>query len=253
MHVLRLECAGDERERVIAELWERGTLGMVENDAAVSAFFDRPFDASKWPGARWEPADDRDWIEVAQSQWEPLVVGSRFYLVPSWCADPTPPGRLRLEMQPGLACGTGWGQATQLTLEAMENRLHPEMAVLDLGTGSGILSVAAALLGASRVYACDIDPDAAAVAQARFRSEAVDVGLFIGSVESVRTAAVDLVVANISAEALVALAPDMERVLKPGGGAVLGGFTNIDTADVRAAYGGHGVALEKGEWRTLAW
>lgn len=258
MHVLRLECRALENDRLIAELWERGTRGVIEDDlpgggVALRAFFDDPFDASEWGPARWEAAEDRDWVEVAESQWEPLLVGAKFYLAPCWRADPTPPGRLRLEMQPGRACGTGWGPATRLALEAMESRLRPGMTVLDVGTGSGILAVAAALLGAGRVYACDIDFAAACAARDRFRSEGIEVGLFAGSVRAVRAAAVDFVVANINAEALASLAPEIERILRPGGGAALTGFPSRRLASVRAAYGGRGTVLEKDEWRAIVW
>jgi hypothetical protein len=106
MLVLRLECPAGVRDRLIAEFWERGTAGVIDEDlpgggSALRAFFDQRFEATEWAdyGARWEPAEDRDWIGVAQARWEPLLVGSRFYLAPSWRADPTPPGRLRLEMQ----------------------------------------------------------------------------------------------------------------------------------------------------------
>ncbi|HEY1204819.1 MAG: 50S ribosomal protein L11 methyltransferase [Bryobacteraceae bacterium] len=258
MYVLRLECPAVEKDRLIAGLWERGTRGVIEEDlpgggVELRAFFDDPFDASEWGSARWEPAEDRDWVEVAQSQWEPLLVGARFYLAPSWRADPTPPGRVRLEMQPGRACGTGWGPATQLALEAMESRVRPGTTVLDVGTGSGILAVAAAPLGASRVYACDIDFEAACVARDRFRSEGIEVGLFAGSLKSMRAAAVDFVVANINAEALAGLAPEIERILKPCGGAALTGFPVRNLPRVRAAYGGRGMVLEKDEWRAIVW
>ncbi len=258
MHVLRLDCRSAEKDRLIAELWERGTRGVIEEDrpggvVGLRVFFDDRFDASEWGPARWEPAEDRDWAGVAQSQWEPVLVGAKFYLAPSWCADPTPPGRLRLEMQPGQACGTGWGPATQLALEAMESRLRPGMTVLDVGTGSGILAVAAGLLGAGRVYACDIDFEAACAARDRFGREGIQVGLFTGSLRAVRAAAADFAVANINAEALAGLAPEIDRILKPDGGAALTGFPGRNLVRVRAAYSGRGTVLEKGEWRALVW
>jgi ribosomal protein L11 methyltransferase len=138
-----------------------------------------------------------------------------------------------------------------LALEAMESQLRPGMSVLDLGTGSGILAVAAALLGAGRIYACDIDFDAAGVARDRFRNEGIEVGLFAGSVRAIRAAAVDFVVANINAEALASLAPEIDRILKPGGGAALTGFPVRNLEAVRAAYRGRGTVMEKDEWRCV--
>jgi ribosomal protein L11 methyltransferase len=255
MHVLRIECRAEDKDRLLAELWERGTLGVIEDDLAgggalLRAFFDAPFDVR---GGRWEPAEDRDWVAVAQSQWEPLLVGARFYLTPPWCTDPAPVGRLRLEMRAGLACGTGWAPATQLALEAMETRVLPGMTVLDIGSGSGILTVAAELLGAARVYACDVDLDAVAVARDRFRSEGLAAGLFAGSAGAVLSGAVDFVVANIDAPVLAALAPEIGRILKPGGHAALGGFTAADLARLREAYPARATVLERSEWRLLAW
>lgn len=243
MYVLRLECPASARDLLVAELWERGTTGIFEEDlpggrCSLQAFFDAPFESPSWTefGPVWSQAEDRDWVAVAQSLWQPLLVGSRLFLAPAWCHDPTPPGRIRLEMQPGQACGTGWGPATQQALEAIERRLLPAATVLDLGTGSGILAVAAARLGAGQVYACDIDPAAARIARERFRKEDLDVGLFIGSLRAVASASLDLLVANINAETLLALAPEIERVLKPAGTAVLAGFTLRDLPRLRATF-----------------
>ena len=167
VYVLLIECSFADKELLLAELWERGTSGVVEQDLPggghlLRGFFDERFDAGEWAarGARWEQVEDRDWVEVSQSQWKPVLVGARFFLAPEWRHDPTPAGRIRLEMRPRLACGTGWGAATQLALEGLERKLRPGATVLDLGTGSGLLAVAAARLGAGRIYACDIDPEA---------------------------------------------------------------------------------------------
>ena len=258
MHVLRLECSAQEKDRLIAELWERGTAGITEEDApgarsCLAAFFEEPInvaDLAAWQ-PRWEPVEDRDWVQASQSQWSPLLVGERFYLVPAWSRDPAPPGRFRLVMDPGQACGSGWHPATQLCLEAMERHVFPGAAVLDLGTGSGILTVAAALLGAGPIYACDIDPDAALVACSRLRQEGVAAGLFVGSARSVRSASIDVVVSNINAETLLDLAPEIARIRKPAGRAILSGFPRRHLDRVRAAFPAHTAILEKEDWVAL--
>src|ERR1700738_1813831 len=89
---------------------------------------------------------------------QPMTVGARFFLVPEWRDDPTPAGRFRIAVNPGQAFGTGVHETTRLCLEAIEEFVRPGSAVLDVGTGSGILARAAALLGAKRVYGCDVDP-----------------------------------------------------------------------------------------------
>ena len=111
------------------------------------------------------------------------------------------PGRFRLEINPGMQCGTGQHPCTRLCLEAMERIIQPGDRVLDVGTGSGILSIAAKMLGAAIVVACDIDPTAA--------REAV---FFIGSVDAVRSGAFDVVVANISDVVIGELKAEFERV-----------------------------------------
>jgi ribosomal protein L11 methyltransferase len=250
MLALHLECSAEEKDRLIAELWQQGTAGIVEEDAPggrarLAAFFDEPIataDLAAWK-PRWETVPDRDWVQVSQSQWSPLEVGARFYLVPAWSQEPAPPGRIRLVMNPGQACGTGWHPATQLCLQAMERHVAPGSSLLDLGTGSGILAVAAALLGASPVYACDIDP--AAVFAAHLPN------LFLGSARSVRSASLDLVVANINAEALVALAPQIARIRKAASRLILSGFRRPDLERVQAAFPAHTDLIEQEGWIAL--
>jgi ribosomal protein L11 methyltransferase len=129
------------------------------------------------------------------------LVGSKFFVVAPWRTDATPAGRFRLEINPGLQCGTGQHPCTRLCLEALEQIVKPGDSVLDVGTGSGILSIAAKLLGAGRVIACDIDPDAARV-----------VPFFVGSVDAVRTRSFDIVVANINEAVVEDLREEFERV-----------------------------------------
>ena len=120
-------------------------------------------------------------------------VGKRFFLAPPWCDQPTPAGRF------GSRSIRGWPAdrrhpATQLALEAIERHIRPGDAVADIGTGSGILAAAAALVGAGRVVACDVDPDAVRIAHER-----VQLPMFVGSAGAIRSAWADVVIANIDA------------------------------------------------------
>jgi ribosomal protein L11 methyltransferase len=191
----------------LPDLYEAGTLGIIEHDGWVEAFFETYETAANFGDPHEAP--DVDWVQQTHDAWPPLLVGEKFFLVPPWCSEPTPPGRFRLEMNPGMQCGTGQHPCTQKCLEAMERIVKPGDFVLDVGSGSGILSIAARLLGAGRVIACDIDPEAY-----------VD---FIGSVDAVRSNSFDVVVANINEEVISAMRPDFERVAHAR---ILSGFQN---------------------------
>lgn len=186
---------------LIAELYEAGTTGIIEHDGWIEAFFDDREVAARFGDP--VPADSTDWVQHTYDAWPPLLVGERFFVVAPWRSDPTPAGRLRLELDPGMQCGTGQHPCTQLCLEAMERIIRPGDAVLDVGSGSGILSIAAKLLGAGRVVACDIDPDAAKM-----------VPFFVGSADAVRSGSFDLVVANINETVIEDLRAEFERVAR---------------------------------------
>jgi len=218
-----------EREDYLAaELWEAGTAGIVEENGRLRAFFDAALDSAELlrrfaefsPELRQEAPID--WAQVSRDSWPPLRIGP-FFLVAPWRAEATPQGLLRLEVNPGMACGTGRHPATQLCLEAIGRHTRPGCSVLDIGAGSGILSSAAALLGAGRVVGCDIDPDAVAITR-----EHVATLLFTGSAEAIRSAWADVVVANIDAATIERIAAEMERVRKPESTLILSGFPSSD-------------------------
>jgi ribosomal protein L11 methyltransferase len=191
-----------------------------------------------YPGSAVRDEEERDWVQSARDLLQPMEVGERFYLVPEWRDDPTPAGRFRISVNPGMAFGTGVHETTRLCIEALEQYLKPGMRVLDVGTGSGILARAATLLGAERAYACDTDPVAVEIAGRGF----------VGSVNAVAAGVVDVAMANISPEAIVALAPDLLRVLRPGGVLLASGFELHEVGQVKAGLPTPREVREKGNW-----
>ena len=157
-------------------------------------------------------------------------------------------------MDPGMAFGTGTHPTTQLCLEALERHLRPADTVLDLGAGSGILARGAALAGAGRIYACDIDADAAAVAHRALEGRA---HVFAGSLRSLRPACVDLILANINAETLVSLAGAIAGVLRPAGRVIISGFLSRQQERVYGRFTEAGLSLlgtaEKEGWAAMVW
>jgi ribosomal protein L11 methylase PrmA len=199
-------------ELLTLRLWEAGTLGITEGDGFIDAFFEDLNVASQFGDP--QAVEEQDWVARTQEAFPPLLVGEKFFLAPPWRTEPTPPGRLRLVINPGAQCGTGYHRCTQLCLEAMERIIRPGDSVLDVGSGSGILSIAATLLGAGRVVACDIDPDALR-----------PVPFFVGSVDAVRSNTFDLVVANINEDVVGSMRADFERVAPKR---ILSGFQDDD-------------------------
>jgi ribosomal protein L11 methyltransferase len=246
MFSLEIECDPEDRDLLIADLWDRHSAGIVElSSSRVRAFFEDTEDRSEllqlFPGSILRTEENRDWVQAARDLLQPMEVGRRFFLVPEWREDPTPAGRFRIAVNPGMAFGTGVHETTQLCLEALEEFVWPGARVLDVGTGSGILAQAAALLGAGQVYACDTDPIAVEIAG----------NGFIGSVDAVAAASMDVVVANISPKAIVQLAPNLVRVLRPHGVLLASGLEIPEVEQVKLALPPAREVRRKGNWALI--
>jgi len=176
---------------------------------------------------------DRDWVRATQSQFGPIAIGRGFWIVPSWCELPEP-GAIALELDPGLAFGTGSHPTTRLCLEWLRDAITGGETVLDYGCGSGILAIAAAKLGARRVAGTDVDPQALAASAANAQANGVEARFVVP--DRLGTGENDIVVANILANPLILLAPALAARTKAGGRIALSGILEAQADEVAAAY-----------------
>lgn len=209
---------------------------------------------------------EEDWATSWQKYYQPIPVGRRVYIVPDWMrGQAVPEGRTPLYLNPGLTFGTGAHPTTQLCLELLEQVLRPGDRVLDLGCGSGILAIAALALGASQAVGVDIDPKAADVA---FENAALNgigpdrLAVYAGDVLHDRALAARLnpggsqvVLANIVADVIIPLAPQVPGLLEEDGVFLCSGIIDTRTQEVEAALKQAGLTLirkrEKNGWAAL--
>ena len=205
--------------------------------------------------SRW--LNEEDWAHAWKEFFPVLRVSSRLVVCPTWRSYRPRHGEAVIRLDPGMAFGTGQHPTTLMCLRALEELLRPGMDVLDLGTGSGILALAAARLGATSVLALDIDPQAAAVARENVRLNGLEAVVQVaeGGLDEALRAAFDLAMANISASVIVEMASALAAVLRPGGLLIVAGFS-VESADrVSSGLGRTGLMVERaladGDWRAL--
>lgn len=225
------EATAWDRSHVIALVSSESTPAEIVRNAATA------IGLAQVPSYQLRDVAEQDWVAITQSQFEPIAIGRRIWVVPSWHQAPDPSG-LILELDPGMAFGTGSHPTTRLCMEWLESNLVPGSSVLDYGCGSGILSLLADKLKAELVVGVDIDPQAVESARqnnARNRTNAH----FELPEEFIRTRSgltFDVVIANILSGPLAIMAPMLCARLTPDGWLVLSGILAEQADDVIQAY-----------------
>lgn len=189
---------------------------------------------------------EEDWATAWKAYFKPIRIGKHFLIKPTWEeAEPGPEDTV-LELDPGMAFGTGTHPTTTLCLEVLEDIIQPGMEVFDLGTGSGILAIAAAKLGA-RVQAVDLDPVAVRVARENVELNHVSsrVRVMSGNLGTGLESKADLVVANIIADVIIDLLSELGRLIRPGGEFIASGIIETRAAEVEDAIAKSGLEIVK--------
>ena len=208
---------------------------------------------------------DTDWEESWKDNYPPQIVGDRLVVLPYWLADSDDSGRLPVILDPGLTFGTGAHPSTQMVMEFMEQIVKPGAHCLDLGSGSGILSIAALRLGAETAVGIDIDPKAEDIARENAAYNGFDAPAFramTGNVtedkalmESLSADEYDVVLVNIVADVIIGLAPVLPRFLSPHSTLLCSGILDVRLEDVRRALEAAGLKIgavhQKEDWRSI--
>ena len=211
-------------------------VALFEPDADVAALLAHASAAIGLAGVpAWtvEELAEQNWVQLTQSQFDPIRVSERLWIVPSWHETPDP-AAVNLILDPGMAFGTGSHPTTRLCLEWLERNVSPGCRLLDYGCGSGILAIAAARLGAGSVAGVDIDPQAVEAARANAERNGVT-ALFADSAQPV-AGEYDLVVANILSNPLRVLAPAICAHVRSGGRLALSGILREQADEIIAIY-----------------
>lgn len=281
-HAVELQIARVAETPVTTQLWSANTTGLeISEDApeaiTMRAYFEAAPDLEKLTaniqrGLRLcdlpEGAlrsiqaltiADQDWLAEWKKGYEPVTIGEKILITPSWKRDKIEAGeRVIVQIDPGMAFGTGTHETTRGCLELLEKYWHGG-SLLDVGTGTGILAIAAVkLVPGSRVIGFDTDPEAIDVAlenaQINQVEEAID--LEVNKLASFHGQAFEVVLANLTADVIVPLAADFPQVLSPAGTLIVSGILREQGEDVCAALGAQGFTVVEtkpdGEWVTFA-
>jgi ribosomal protein L11 methyltransferase len=282
-HAVEVEIARVGETAATTQLWAFNTTGVeISEDAnnpdfiTLRAYFTSAPDTEKLReqilrnlklidlpefalrGMRSLTIADRDWLAEWKKGYEPIAIGQSLLICPSWKRDQAQNAdRVVIEIDPGMAFGTGTHETTRGCLEMLE-KYWKGGALLDVGTGTGILAIAAIKLRpGSRVAGFDIDPEAVAVAleNAAINGVADEIEIEVNKLSYYHGQEFDLVLANLTADALIPLSPEFPQVLKPQGALIVSGVLREQSDDVRAALESQNLSVIEmkpdGEWVTM--
>ncbi|MBW8077697.1 MAG: 50S ribosomal protein L11 methyltransferase [Gallionella sp.] len=219
-------------------VWQHNRISaLFDNDQDVAAILRAAAAATglvKLPEYRIETLADNDWVRLTQSQFDPIPISPRLWIVPTW-HKPADPDAINIVLDPGLAFGTGSHPTTRLCLRWLDSHLAEGVSVLDYGCGSGILAIAALKLGAAIAVGVDVDKQAVIASRDNAVANQVE-NVQFHLPDAAPQATYDLVVANILTNPLRMLAPLLAAATKPGGQIVLSGILQEQADDVMAIY-----------------
>jgi ribosomal protein L11 methyltransferase len=264
------------REMLIRMLMQNGCLGIIEEKGSLMAYFPATNDADKILGelavqkALLEKVDreheltfdynlipDQDWNESWKKGFTPLDVGEHFTILPPW--EDKKSGRINLIIDPGMAFGTGHHETTRSCLVLMEkyDQKNEKGRFLDLGTGTGLLAIAASKLGYDQVVAVDTDPLAIEASRKNMElNQAINIELHEGSIAEVH-GTFDCIAANIISSVLILLVNEISSRLKPSGMAIVSGILADQLDEVTKAYEQTGLKFIEGfpddKWVSLVY
>ncbi|GAA5178466.1 50S ribosomal protein L11 methyltransferase [Niveibacterium umoris] len=226
-----------QHSRVVALFDQDAEIAVALAEAAAQAGLDAV------PPFTVEEVAEQDWVRLTQSQFDPIEIDPRLWIVPSWHEAPNPDA-INIEMDPGLAFGTGSHPTTRLCLQWILDNVPQGCSVLDYGCGSGILGIAAAKMGAGKVVGIDIDERALESTQENASRNGVEMAVVHSGTPI--TERFDRVIANILTNPLCVLAPAIAACVADGGRLVLSGILEPQADQVIAAYAPY-IALKVGD------